>query len=454
VVPVDPPGVVLDPGWVRVEGNRITAVGGPGDPPGLAGGAVVRVVDAGGGLVLPGFISVHQHVLDILVRGGGVPTSFPEWLFGLYYGAISAYRPPDAAVASLLGAVESVRAGVTCVVDNWGVCSGDAPGTIRACAEASLASYATSGLRVLLACMFATQLPDAWSRLPFRYDPARLTAPLEVALAWIGDLRRDHHGRGDGRIEITAAPELPEMVGADGLVAAGALAGDSGTVAATHLLASPSSREWADAARLAEMGAFGHPLIGAHCSAATPDDLRVLARHGVGVGHCPTANSALGGMVSAAPMRAAGLAVGLGSDNASLNRNSDVLAEARRAVLASRVLAPPEEWIDARSAIEMATIEGARAIGMADRIGSLTPGKLADLIVIDTSGPHWWPRHDWLDSLVHQGRASDVRTVIVNGEVLLEDGELTFLDRDGLARLGRETQAASLRVRERARLGW
>ena len=380
-------------------------------------------------------------------------TTFGDWLFGLYYGGISAYRPTDAGVATLLGAVETIRAGVTCVVDNWGVCSGDDPSVIRACADASLAAYSRSGLRVLFACMFATQLPVAWRQLQVRYDPARLTAPLDVAMAWIAALQHDYGAvPGAGRITVSAAPELPEMVGAEGLAAAGEVARWSSTIMATHLLASPLSRQWADAAQLADLGAFQGPMLGAHCTYATPGDLAVLAEHRVAVAHCPTANAALGRMVSAAPMRAAGLSVGLGSDNASLNRNSDILAEARRAVMAARIFGSPDEWIDTHAAVEMATIEGARAIGMGDRIGSLMPGKQGDLIVIDTAGAHWWPRHDWLDTLVSQGKSSDVRTVVIGGDIVLDDGVLSFLDPDQERRLTLDAQAASLAVVARAGL--
>lgn len=457
VIPMDAPGVVFDPGWVAVDGARITGVG-PGPAPDPLREGADRVLDAHGGLVLPGLVSAHQHVLDILVRGGvPVTPTFTGWLLGTYYGAIAAYRPPDAGLATLLGAAEMVRAGVTCLADNWGMCSGDPPATLTAAAEASLASWERSGLRVLFPCMFATQLPAAWAGEPTWYDPARLTAPVEVALEWIGRLRSAQRGRAGGRIEVTVAPELPEMVGEEGLAAAVALARDGpapaaggGPVpAATHLLASEPSRQWADAERLAALGAFAHPLLGAHCRAATAGDLQVLAAHGVAVAHCPSAGAAMGQLASAAPFRAAGLTVGVGADNASLNRNLDVLAECRLAVLASRMLGPPDAWISPAAALAMATVEGARAMGLGAVTGSLTPGKRADLIVIDTDGPGWWPHHDWVETLVLQGRSSDVRTVIVDGRILLDGRDLTFLDPDQERRLLADAQAASVAVRAR-----
>ena len=101
----------------------------------------------------------------------------------------------------------------------------------------------------------------------------------------------------------------------------------------------------------------------------------------------------------------------------------------------------------------MATIDGARAIGLADEVGSLTPGKLADLIVVDTSAAHWWPRHDWLDALVMQGRSTDVRTVVIDGRVVMHDRVITGLDPDAEATLHRDAQRASTALLERAGLG-
>jgi len=447
VVPVDPPTVVHDPGWVRVEGNRITMVGS-GTP---APKPDDHTIDARGGLILPGFVSAHQHVLDILLRGGvPVGPSFLDWLLGLYYAGMAHYRPDDAAIATTLGATETVRAGVTCIVDNWGVCAGDSVQRIAECAEASLSVYERSGLRVVFARMFATRIPESWRAIRTEYDLDRLTAPLDVALESIEAMRPP--AEAVRRIQICASPELPEMVDPHVLADLRHAARQHGSILPTHLLASVESRDYADAEQLAQLGALGPELLGAHCTAATDADLAVLARHRVRVVHCPTASAALGTVTSAGRMRAAGLTTALGSDNASLNRNSDILAEARRAVLVSRSLGEPETWISPREAVEMATIDGARSIGLGDEIGSLTPGKLADLIIVDTTAAHWWPRHDWLDTLVMQAKSTDVRTVIVDGRILLHDDAITWLDRDDEAALHHDAQRASNRLLERAAL--
>ena len=447
VVPVVPRGVVHEPGWVRVEDSRIAEVGAgaprvePGD----------EVVDARGGLVLPGFVSAHQHVLDILLRGGvRVGPSFLDWLLGLYYAGMACYEPPDAYVATMLGGAESIHAGVTTIVDNWGVCGGDSAARIEECAVASLTAYARLGLRVVFARMFATSLPEPWRaavRVP--YDLDRLVAPYEPTLAAIDALASSIPAEARARIAVCAAPELPEMVAPAELRATLLHARAHGTLMPTHLLASDASRSYADAAALDATGALGPEVLGAHCTAATDEDVALLAARRVSIAHCPTSSAALGHVTSAGRFRAAGCTVGLGSDNASLNRNSDILAEARQALLVSRALGPGDTWISATDAVEMATIEGARAIGRAEEIGSLTAGKRADLVVLDTSGPRWSPRHDWLETLVMQGRSSDVRTVIVDGRVVMRDGALPGIDEVELAQ---DAQRASERLLARAGL--
>jgi 5-methylthioadenosine/S-adenosylhomocysteine deaminase len=449
VVPMEPEGVVFDAGWVRVRGSRIDAVGAGPAPIGSGD----RVIDAAGGLVLPGLISTHQHLLDTLLRGGLVtgPT-FVDWLLGLYYAGMSAYTPDDCGLASLLGAVETVRSGVTCVVDNWGVDNGSDPSRVRDCAEASIAALSSSGLRVIWARMFATRLPPAWSAVPVGYDVGRLITGLDQAFAAIDSLMSAHPGGAGQRLRICPAPELPEMVEPEAFAMAMDLAARHDTIVPMHLLASLDSRAAFPAAAIDALGGLGPRLLGAHCTAATDHDVALLAERQVKVAHCPTSNAFGGRMAPLPALVTAGITVGLGSDNATLNCNSDILAEARRAVLTARVLGAPADVVTPARAMRMATIDGARAVGLADSIGSITPGKRADLIIVDTAGAHWWPRHDWITTLVFQGKSSDVRTVMVDGDLVMEDRVLRFLDPDEELRMCRAVQVASDAIVERAAL--
>ena len=203
---------------------------------------------------------------------------------------------------------------------------------------------------------------------------------------------------------------------------------------------------------LAELGVLGPELLGAHCTAATDTDLDMLSRHHVRIAHCPTASAALGRVASAGRMR------GWPDNRRAWQRQCEPQPQFRHprrgAASSTRlaVLGEPPTWISARQAVEMATIDGARAIGMGGELGSLTPGKLADIIVIDTSAAHWWPRHDWFETLVAQGKSTDVSTVVVDGEIVMHDRAISWLDHDGESRLHREAQRASTALLERAGL--
>jgi 5-methylthioadenosine/S-adenosylhomocysteine deaminase len=133
VIPMEPAGSVVRDGWVLVEPPLIAALGTGPPPPSTPGD---RVIDAHGGLVVPGFVSAHQHLLDVLLRGG-LPhgLAFLDWLLGLYYAGMAAYTPEDAGLATTLAIAETLAAGVTCIVDNWGVDNGSDPERVRACAE-------------------------------------------------------------------------------------------------------------------------------------------------------------------------------------------------------------------------------------------------------------------------------------------------------------------------------
>jgi 5-methylthioadenosine/S-adenosylhomocysteine deaminase len=371
---------------------------------------------------------------------------------GAYYGGIVHYTPQDAGLATYLAGTETLLAGVTCVADSWGVNCGGDPGRNRASAEASLEAYRRLGLRVVFGRMFATTLPTAFSERFYGYESALLTAPLEQCLTEIAALMDGYDGAEQGRIRVAPSPELVELVGLEGARAARELAESRGAIMPIHLLTSPVSREQFPARALAEAGVLSSSVVAAHCTAATREDLAVLADFGVAVAHCPTSNAFGGSALSSRRFLDAGLRIGLGSDNATLNCNSDILAEARRAALNAHLFDPSRPRLTGWEALRLATLGGAEALGMAAEIGSIEPGKRADLVLLDTSGPHWFPHHDWAETLLFQGRASDVRTVFIDGVPRVVDGHVLAADFEPGEPLGPAAQRASMRILERANL--
>ena len=230
--------------------------------------------------------------------------------------------------------------------------------------------------------------------------------------------------------------------------------GEEQDIVPTHLLASPASRDYADAQRLAGLSALGPELLGAHCTAATSEDL-----------DCPRASRRAGCALPDRQRRVGNTRVGRTDARGRAHRRARQrqrqperqLRHPRRSAPCRFRVAGDRRPFDldqrARRAFGWRRSTARRAIGLGDQVGSLTPGKLADLIVVDTSAAHWWPRHDWLDALVMQGRSTDVRTVVIDGRIVMHDRVITGLDPDAEAALHRDAQRASTALLERAGLG-
>jgi 5-methylthioadenosine/S-adenosylhomocysteine deaminase len=418
IVTMDADDAILH-GWVAVADGVIVALGDGPAP------RAQRRVDAGGGIVHPGYVSAHQHSMDALARAGtDEAEGFFDWLFGTYYGTVIGYEAADASLAVALTARDLARAGVTTVLDCWGVGDVGSP-RATACFEASVSAAAASGLRWILAPMVSDRVPDAWASLfaaaPATFRADALTAPTEVALAFASDaigLARD-------RVEVWASIELPETASDELVAGVARLAESAGVGFTTHLCASDAGAvditgERA-VARLARLGALRRGTVGAHLTATDSADRALLRRLEVGGAHCPSATMVGGGDRSPlGELVAAGIPIGLGFDNATLNATADMGAEMRHALMFDRASGSGSVRARAREVLEFATLGGARALGREDRIGSVEPGKCADLVVVDTTGSHWQPPRDPRLGLVWQGRVDDIRLVFVDGEPVYE----------------------------------
>jgi len=406
-------------GWVAVADGRVADVG-----TGAAPDAAARI-DAGGGILHPGFVSVHQHAMDALARAArGHAQEFFDWLFGTYYGAVLTYGPDDAARAVRLTASDLARAGVTTVLDCWGV--GDAGSDrARACLSASVEAADASGLRWIVAPMVSDRVPEAWAPMlaaaapPFR--PDAIAAPTAVALGFAAEAL----GLARGRVEVWASTELPEMASDALLRGLAALADEHGVGVTTHVCASePGAVDVTGeraVARLERLGILRAGMLAAHLIHTDDTDRALLAASGAGAGHCASSTMLGGGGRSPlGELVAAGVPVGLGLDNATLNATADMGAEMRHALMFDRAAGSGPVRATAADVLAHATIEGARALGRADRIGSIEPGKAADLVLLDTTGSHWEPRRDPATAIVLQARVDDIRLVLVGGEPVWE----------------------------------
>jgi 5-methylthioadenosine/S-adenosylhomocysteine deaminase len=406
---------VHEPGWVQIADGEIEAVGAGPPPPELA-------VVARGDLVMAGLVSAHQHTVDLLVAGGPTGPTFLDWLLGTYHSGLALADPEACSLA--VGAVRAatLAAGVTTMVDCWSVGPVADAARVEACADASLEAHRASGGRTVFGVMSNEHPGSGWHTVPLPIDVADLCRDSDSSLAEVERLAAIHHRADGGRTSVTPAPELPETSSSRGLADAFALATRLGTVMPLHLCASPPSRAAYGPAELLRDGLADPRLLAAHVSAVDDDDVGALGGAGIGVAHCPRSAQALGSarLTPVGSLRRAGARCGIGLDNASLNPSRDLFAEARAAQRASVVAGDP---LDATTLFRMLTTEGASAAGLDGVVGELRPGRQADLIVVDTSGPHWAPRRaTWVETLVASATAADVRTVLVDGRVVVTSG--------------------------------
>jgi cytosine/adenosine deaminase-related metal-dependent hydrolase len=457
VVTVGPDRRVIDKGYVAIADDRIVAVGPMAACP-PAGAA--QVIDASGQAVLPGFVNAHVHTFDILLRGGlAEDRGLYDWLCNIVLPGTQAYSDDDVRTAARLFCLEAVRAGATTIVDNveakfdrW-----------ERYAELITSAYAECGLRGVYSQMFYDYTPPDIEAL-FKTIAAR--APdvdhdlgvyaLDDALAKAEAIMRRHHGTAEGRISVWPSPGVAVLCSREGLLGAKALAGRYGVRVGLHLGESPVDRvqhgmtsiEYLDA-----IGFLGPDILAAHCVQLTDKDIRILGTSGTNVVTNPVSNLYLGnGIARVAEMIQAGVTVGLGTDDAIANGSANILSDMKTLALVQKGHYHDAAAITAEKVIEMATIDGAAAIGMAHEIGSLEPGKKADITILNLRAAHLVPRHSVASVIVYQCRGDEVDTVIVDGRVILRHRRPAWLPAEAEDELMDQAQSASGRVATAARL--
>jgi 5-methylthioadenosine/S-adenosylhomocysteine deaminase len=411
-------------GAVLVRDGRIAAVGAVPDV------RADRVIDAGRGYLLPGFIQTHIHLCQTLFRGSADDMPLLEWLKRRVWPMEAAHTPATLRASVRLAAAELLRSGTTSVLTMETVHDTDVV----------FETLAPIGLRAWIGkCMM-----DAADDTPPRLRE-QTTASIDESLA----LKKRWDGRANGRLHAAFAPRFAVSCSRDLLEAVAALSAREHTLVHTH---ASESRDEVEVVRalsggfsnleyLADTGLATAHLCTAHCVWVTDREQGMLAERNVKVMHCPGSNLKLGsGLAPVAEMRARGICVSLGADGAACNNRLDMFDEIRLAATLQAVRKGPGA-LTARDAISMATREGARALGMEHELGSIEVGKRADLIIVDRSGPHVAPDRDVWSTLAYAARGTDVRLTMVDGEVLVDGFALVHLDRAEITVQARDAAA-------------
>lgn len=405
---VDPQDRVIDDGWLVIEDGRIADLGAASTRPGPRG--FDEVLDLSGHVLMPGLVNAHTHSAMILFRGhaeGQSLLTMDGW-----YNAIRepelAMVAEDMAPAVALSCAEMALSGTTTFCDQYFF------------AEEIAGAAAKAGLRAVVAYGIV-QLGDE----------ARGAEELAKASAFVEGQRS-----ADGRIVPWFGPHAPYVDNTEALLTEEVkVANRLGCGIHLHMACGPEDNELTlarfgttAAVALEKAGFFNGRIHAAHCLDLSDEDIAVFARaEAASVAHCASAGLRSGreGICPVVPLREAGVTVALGTDNVAANNAYDMVSEMRVAGLVASHREGRAQPVSSRELVRMATIDGARALGLGHEIGSLEIGKSADLAAIDISGPGYSNTPDLATLLVYSGSGRDTRHVFVAGEQLVRDRRLT-----------------------------
>ncbi|HEV2731121.1 MAG TPA: amidohydrolase [Terriglobales bacterium] len=428
VVTMDGSRAIYDDGAVVVKGDTIVAVGPRSDL--AAKYTAAQTIDARGKLVLPGFINGHTHVPMTLFRGLHDDVTLNDWLYKYIFPAEKKNVNEEfVRWGTRLAAAEQIRSGVTTFADMYYF------------EDAVAEETKAAGMRGVLGETFI-DFPA-----PDNKNEAEALAYTERFLKkW----------QGDPLIHAAPAPHSIYTCSQKTLQDAAALARKYHAPILIHV--AEMKKEWDDSQKqngmspvqyLDKIGVLGPEIVAAHCIFVDETDRKTLAQRQVGCVHNPSSNMMLASGVSPVPeMRAAGVAIGLGTDGpAGSNNDLDLMEEMDLAAKLAKITKMDPLALNARAVVEMATIDGARALHMDKEIGSLEAGKKADVILISLDEPNALPMYDVYAQLAYALKASDVETVIIGGRVVMRDRKLLTVNETEVLAKAREykkTIAASL----------
>jgi 5-methylthioadenosine/S-adenosylhomocysteine deaminase len=408
VLPVRPRGQVLENHSVAIAGERIVGVAPRAEAERAWPGAAA--VELPGHVLLPGLVNAHTHAPMTLLRGYADDMELTVWLQEHIWPAEHRHVGPEfVRDGTRLAVAEMLRSGTTCFNDMYFF----PDATIEVCREAGM--RASVGITII-------EFESAWAANVERY----IEKGLALLDAW-GD---------DPLIRFTLSPHSPYTVSDPTLARIADLSRERGLPVHIHLL----ETEWEikqsfqqhdvhPVTRLEKSGLLNERLQAVHMVQTSADDIARVAAAGASVVHCPQSNLKLAsGFCPVGALIDAGVNVAIGSDGAASNNDLDLLAETQTAALLAKAVAGDARAVDAVQALEMMTLNGARALGMAEITGSIEVGKQADLCAIDFETPATQPLHNVVSQLLYAASSGQVTDVWVAGRRLLNSGRLTTID--------------------------
>jgi 5-methylthioadenosine/S-adenosylhomocysteine deaminase len=419
IVTVDRERRIIQDGSILVEGGRITSVGKGVQ---LAGTRADRVIDARRLVVTPGFFNGHMHISYAHPVRGIFPDDVGSPLAHVFKLQM-AMTEEEEYHTTLLGIVELLKNGTVCFLD---------PGSTKF-PDACLQAYTDAGIRVILG--------EGVTDLEAPFPLPRYTT--EEAVARTASFVRKWHGRLDGRLRAWAMPFSPETCSADLLRGLKRVADEQGTGLTLHHGSGPQARKDYQArhglsptAYLESLAVLGPNVVLAHSLGVDEAEIECLARTGASVAMCPI-TAAKGGRGirdngRMPELLAKGVKVVLGCDSPNNSNHLDLVRAMNMAAIQYKDARQDMHQLPAETALEMATLTGAQALGVGNELGSIEPGKKADLVLFDTERPEWQALWNPINNLVYNADGRSVHTVVVDGRVVVDSYRQSFVDESRL----------------------
>ena len=417
VLTMEPGSEPIKSGAVAVADGRIAAVGPAEELLELSPSG--DVLNAGNSIILPGLVNTHSHLAMTLLRGIADDIPLKEWLEQHIWPVESKYMNRETVrLGTELATAEQLLAGVTTTADMYFF--GDEVSAVLA--EAGMRGVVAESLIDIPTprCATPEEMLEKQRKLLETYSSHPLITP-------------------------SVAAHSPYSVSAANLVKEAELAEEYEVSMQIHLAETTwevekllGEKGVSPVAYLADLGVLSERTVAAHCVHVSSEDIELLAEFEAGVSHNPVSNLKLASGVSPVPaMVAAGVKVGLGTDGAASNNTLDLLRDMQLAALLHKGIVGDPTVLPTRTMLEMVTINGARVLGL-ENIGTLTEGREADLICVAVDGPHTAPMYDPFSHLVFAARSSDVRHVMIRGQVVVRNHELQTMDHERIEAQARE----------------
>ncbi len=410
IVSMDSNRTILEPGTVAIKDGKIVAAETIGSPRSEL--KAKETIDATGKLVMPGLINTHTHAAMTIFRGYADDLPLMEWLQNYIWPAEAKYINADTVrLGTQLAAVEMIRSGTTTFNDMYffedEVAKAAKEIGIRAVVGEGLLDFPTPNKKTASEGLDYTEM---------------------LIKKW----------RNDPLITVAVAPHSPYTCSAELLKSAKNLSDKYGVP--LHIHVSETEQELNDSRNkhgltpfeyLDSLGFLGDNVIAAHSVHLTANDIQLIAARKVGVSHNPESNMKLASGVAPIPeLLNAGAKIGLGTDGAASNNDLNMFEEMDTTAKLHKVFRKNSSVVDAKSVVEMATIGGARVLGLEKEIGSIEEGKRADVIIIDLDKPHLTPMYNPYSQIVYAVDGADVETVIIEGRIVMRDHKILTVDEE------------------------